>query len=137
MKNNDFKQYGVIMNFLHTMIRVGDLDKSIEFYTDRLGMELLGRDDYEHGRFTLAFLGFEGQSGVKLELTHNWDTQEYDLGNGYGHIAFGDKDIYSLCKKLKENGVEITREPGPMKGSSTHLAFIKDPDGYLIEFIQN
>ncbi len=125
------------MRVLHTMIRVGDLEKSISFYTEALGMELFRRHDYPEGRFTLVFLGYgdEGSSAV-IELTHNWDTASYDLGNGFGHIAIGSDDIVGACDRVREYGGEVTREPGPMKHGTTVIAFAKDPDGYAIEFIE-
>jgi len=125
------------MRLLHTMIRVGDLDKSIAFYTEALGMELLRKHDYPGGKFTLAFLGYgEEDSTSVIELTHNWDTSTYDLGNGYGHIAIGAPDIAGACERVREYGGQVTREPGPMKHGTTVIAFVKDPDGYSIEFIE-
>jgi lactoylglutathione lyase len=122
---------------LHTMLRVGNLDRSIDFYTRLLGMSLLRRTDYPEGRFTLAFVGYGPEdSNTVLELTHNWDTEAYDLGNGYGHIALGVPDIYAACDKLAANGAKITRPPGPMKHGSTVIAFIEDPDGYKVELIE-
>ena len=125
------------MRILHTMIRVGDLTRSINFYTEALGMELLRKQDYPGGRFTLAFLGYgdEGENAV-VELTHNWDTSSYDLGDGFGHIAIGTDDIEGACNRVRELGGSVTREPGPMKHGSTVIAFVKDPDGYAIEFIE-
>lgn len=123
---------------LHTMIRVGNLDRSIDFYTRLLGMTLLRRTDYPEGRFTLAFVGYgEEASNTVIELTHNWDTEAYDLGNGFGHIALGVPDIYVACEVLAANGAKITRPPGPMKHGSTVIAFIEDPDGYKIELIEH
>ncbi len=124
------------MRLLHTMIRVGDLDRSIQFYTETLGMELLRKNDYPDGKFTLAFLGYgpESESCV-LELTHNWDTDSYDPGTGYGHIAIETNDVYAACEKIRERGGNITREPGPMKHGTTVLAFVEDPDGYKIELL--
>ena len=125
------------MRLLHTMIRVGDLDRSIGFYTAVLGMKLLRRKDYPDGKFTLAFVGYGDESETAvIELTHNWDTKKYEIGNGYGHVALGVGDIYATCARLRENGVKITREPGPMQHGTTHIAFVEDPDGYKIEFIQ-
>jgi len=122
---------------LHTMLRVGNLDRSIDFYTRLLGMSLLRRTDYPEGRFTLAFVGYGPEDGnTVLELTHNWDTESYELGNGYGHIALGVPDIYAACDKLAANGAKITRPPGPMKHGSTVIAFIEDPDGYKVELIE-
>lgn len=122
---------------LHTMIRVGDLERSIDFYTRLLGMTLLRRKDYPEGRFTLAFVGYgsEAEHSV-IELTHNWDTASYELGSGFGHIAIGVADIYATCEALAREGVKIPRPPGPMKHGSTVIAFAEDPDGYRIEFIQ-
>ncbi|MBL4800705.1 MAG: lactoylglutathione lyase [Emcibacter sp.] len=123
--------------FLHTMIRVLDLEKSIDFYCRHLGMSLLRKSDYPEGRFTLAFLGYGDESDhTVIELTHNWDqTEPYELGNAFGHLAIGVKDIYKLCEVLEGNGVEIPRKPGPMKHGKTVIAFVRDPDGYMIEFI--
>lgn len=122
---------------LHTMIRVGDLDKSIAFYTGLLGMTLLRRTDYPEGRFTLAFVGYGDEtSNTVLELTHNWDTPSYDLGTGFGHVALGVPDIHATCEQLAKAGAKITRPPGPMKHGSTVIAFIEDPDGYKIELIE-
>ncbi|MBF0166576.1 MAG: lactoylglutathione lyase [Alphaproteobacteria bacterium] len=124
--------------FLHTMIRVFDLKKSLDFYTRLLGMTLLRQSDYPEGRFTLAFVGYgsEEQSTV-LELTHNWDQAEpYLIGTGFGHLALGVSDIYATCEALAGEGVKITRPPGPMKHGSTVIAFIEDPDGYKIELIE-
>ncbi|MDB5727588.1 MAG: gloA [Noviherbaspirillum sp.] len=125
------------MRILHTMLRVGDLDKSIAFYTDVLGMKLLRKSDYPEGKFTLAFVGYQPESeGAVLELTHNWDTPKYDLGNGYGHIALEVDDAYKACEAVKARGGKVTREAGPMKHGTTVIAFVEDPDGYKIEFIQ-
>ncbi|MDV5046848.1 lactoylglutathione lyase [Vibrio diabolicus] len=125
------------MKFLHTMIRVVDLDKSIEFYTKVLGMSVLDRFENQEYRYSLVFVGSPGQpDGATIELTYNWDAGSYDLGNAFGHIALGCEDIYAACEKIKALGGNVTREPGPMKGGKTHIAFIKDPDGYPIELIQ-
>ncbi len=125
------------MRLLHTMIRVGNLDGSIDFYTRMLGMRLLRRKDYPEGRFTLAFVGYGDESGTAvIELTHNWDTRSYDPGNGFGHIAIGVDDIYQVCEDIRANGGIITREPGPMKHGATVIAFVRDPDGYAIELIE-
>ncbi|HLS51381.1 MAG TPA: lactoylglutathione lyase [Burkholderiaceae bacterium] len=125
------------MRILHTMIRVGDLDRSIKFYTDVMGMRLLRQKDYPGGRFTLAFVGYQEESeGAVIELTHNWDTSSYDLGDGYGHIAIEVEDAYKMCEEVKQRGGNVTREAGPMKHSTTVIAFIEDPDGYKIELIQ-
>ena len=125
------------MRILHTMIRVGDLDKSIAFYTETLGMQLLRRQDYPEGRFTLAFVGYGPESeGAVLELTHNWDTQGYDLGTGYGHIALAVPDAAVACAEIRARGGKVVREAGPMKHGKTIIAFVEDPDGYKIELIQ-
>lgn len=123
---------------LHTMLRVFDLEKSITFYTELLGMRLLRRTDYEGGRFTLAFIGYGAESDTAvIELTHNWDQAEpYTIGSGYGHIAIGVPDAYAACDALRAAGAKITREPGPMKHGSTVIAFVEDPDGYKVELIQ-
>jgi lactoylglutathione lyase len=119
------------------MLRVGDLDRSIDFYTTVLGMRLLRRKDYPDGKFTLAFVGYQDEAdGAVLELTHNWDTPSYDLGNGYGHIAIDVADAYDACDKVRARGGKVTREAGPMKHGTTVIAFVEDPDGYKIEFIQ-
>ena len=124
--------------FLHTMIRVKDLDKSIAFYTEKLGMKLLRKNDYPEGKFTLAFVGYGSEiNHTVVELTHNWDQEEnYDLGNGFGHLALGVPDIYATCDTLRDAGATICREPGPMKHGTTVIAFIEDPDGYKIELIE-
>jgi len=125
------------MRLLHTMIRVSDLDKSIDFYTRVLGMRLLRRKDYPEGKFTLAFVGYGEESDtVVIELTHNWDTSSYDSGNAFGHIAIGTEDIYGLCDRIRSDGGVISREPGPMKHGDTVIAFVRDPDGYAIELIE-
>lgn len=125
------------MRILHTMLRVGDLDRSIDFYTNVLGMKLLRRNDYPDGKFTLAFVGYGPESeGAVLELTHNWDTTAYDLGTGYGHVALEVADAYAACAEVKKRGGKVTREAGPMKHGTTVIAFVEDPDGYKIEFIQ-
>jgi lactoylglutathione lyase len=125
------------MRMLHTMLRVGDLDQSIAFYCDILGMELLRRKDYPSGEFTLAFVGYGSeQNNTVIELTYNWGVSEYDLGKGYGHIALGVEDIYGTCDRIKAQGGKVSREPGPMKHGSTVIAFIEDPDDYKIELIQ-
>ena len=119
------------------MLRVGDLKRSLEFYTQVLGMRLLRQSDYPDGRFTLAFVGYGEESDeAVLELTHNWDTSGYDLGSGYGHIAVAVDDAYKACEAVKERGGKVTREAGPMKHGKTVIAFVEDPDGYKIEFIQ-
>jgi len=125
------------MRILHTMVRVGDLEESLDFYTNVLGMRLLRRKDYPDGKFTLAFVGYQEESeGAVLELTHNWDTSSYDLGNGYGHIAIEVEDAYKACEDIKARGGKVTREAGPMKHGTTVIAFVEDPDGYKIELIQ-
>ena len=125
------------MRMLHTMLRVGDLEQSIAFYTEVLGMQLLRRKDYPTGRFTLAFLGYGPESDhTVLELTHNWDTSAYELGEGYGHIALGVEDIHSTCAGIADQGGRVVREPGPMKHGSTVIAFVEDPDGYKVELIE-
>jgi lactoylglutathione lyase len=122
---------------LHTMLRVGNLDRSIDFYTRVLGMQVLRRKDYPEGKFTLAFVGYQSEAdGAVLELTHNWDTDSYDLGNAYGHVAVEVDDAYAACEKVKALGGQVVREAGPMKGGSTVIAFVQDPDGYKVEFIQ-
>lgn len=124
------------MRLLHTMLRVGDLDRSIQFYTEVLGMKLLRRKEFEEGRFTLAFVGFQAEDeGSVIELTHNWDIDEYEQGNAYGHIAIQVDDVYEACKLIHQKGGEIIREAGPMKGTNSILAFVKDPDGYAIELL--
>ena len=125
------------MRFLHTMLRVGDLERSIKFYCEVLGMKLLRRKDYPSGEFTLAFVGYgEESEHTVLELTYNWGTTSYDLGNAYGHIALGVSDIYAACEKIRSQGGTISREPGPMKHGTTVIAFVEDPDGYKVELIQ-
>ena len=125
------------MRILHTMIRVGELERSIAFYTEVLGMKLLRRKDHPEGKFTLAFVGFGPESEqAALELTHNWDTKSYDLGSGYGHVAIEVADAYAACAEIKKRGGVVTREAGPMKHGSTVIAFVQDPDGYKVELIQ-
>jgi lactoylglutathione lyase len=125
------------MRMLHTMIRVNDLEESLAFYTGPLGMRLLRKHDYPTGRFTLAFVGYGDESReTVLELTYNWDTHAYEVGDGFGHIALGVEDIYVTCEKLRRDGVKIVREPGPMKHGRTVIAFIEDPNGYRIELIE-
>ena len=125
------------MRILHTMIRVGHLDRSLAFYTEVLGMRLLRRSDYPEGRFTLAFVGYGDESeGAVIELTHNWDTPSYELGNAFGHIALQVDDAYKACEQIKAKGGKVTREAGPMKHGTTVIAFAEDPDGYKIELIQ-
>jgi lactoylglutathione lyase len=125
------------MRLLHTMIRVGDLQRSIDFYTQVLGMRLLRKSDYPSGRFTNAFVGYDDESrAAVLELTHNWDTTSYDMGTGFGHVAVEVDDAYKACDEVKKRGGRVTREPGPMKHGTTVIAFVEDPDGYKIEFVQ-
>lgn len=125
------------MRLLHTMLRVGNLEKSLDFYQNVLGMKLLRRKDYPEGRFTLAFVGYGDETdSTVLELTHNWDTERYDLGNAYGHIAVEVDDAYEACERVKRQGGNVVREAGPMKHGITVIAFVEDPDGYKIEFIQ-
>ncbi|CAK6688933.1 lactoylglutathione lyase [Synechococcus sp. CCY9201] len=125
------------MRLLHTMLRVGDLERSLTFYTEVLGMRLLRRKDYPSGRFTLAFVGYGDESDTTvLELTHNWDTDTYTVGSGYGHIAIGVDDIQATCAAIGAKGGRVVREPGPMKHGSTVIAFLEDPDGYKVELIQ-
>jgi lactoylglutathione lyase len=127
----------MLMRMLHTMLRVGDLERSLRFYTEVLGMRLLRRKDYPSGRFTLAFVGYGEESDhTVIELTHNWDTDHYALGDGYGHIALGVDDIQATCAAIADKGGRVVREPGPMKHGSTVIAFVEDPDGYKVELIQ-
>lgn len=124
------------MRILHTMIRVTDLDKSIDFYTNIFGMALLRKEDFPGGKFTLAFVGYGNEKeNTVIELTHNWETDSYDLGNAFGHIAIGVDDVYKACDAIAEKGGDVVRPAGPMKHSSTVLAFVKDPDGYMIELL--
>lgn len=125
------------MRILHTMLRVGDLERSLRFYTEVLGMTLLRRHDYPEGRFTLAFVGYgaEAETAV-LELTHNWDTSQYELGTGFGHVAIEVADAAAACQTIRERGGKVVREAGPMKHGTTVIAFVEDPDGYKIELIQ-
>ncbi len=125
------------MRLLHTMLRVGNLDESIDFYTNIFGMQLLRKKDFPEGKFTLAFLGYgPEEDNTVLELTHNWDTDSYDLGNAYGHIAIGVEDAYKACDEIAAKGGDVVRPAGPMKGSTTVIAFVKDPDGYMVELIE-
>jgi lactoylglutathione lyase len=126
------------MRVLHTMLRVGNLEKSLHFYTDIMGMKLLRKEEYPEHEFTLAFVGYGDESETAvIELTHNWDTESYDLGKGYGHIAIGVDDVYKTCDKIKEMGGNIVREAGPMQGSDLVLAFVEDPDGYKVEILED
>lgn len=122
------------MRILHTMLRVVDLDKAIQFYTEVLGMTLFSRNEFPAGKFTLAFVGYDKNSST-IELTHNWETDSYELGNAYGHVALEVDDVYDACDRIKAAGGEVVREAGPMKHGSTILAFVKDPDGYMIELL--
>lgn len=125
------------MKILHTMLRVGNLDRSLKFYTEVLGMRLLRRADFPAGKFTLAFVGYQDENeGPVIELTHNWDIDHYDLGNGYGHIALAVPDAYAACDVIRQRGGNVVREAGPMKGGTTVIAFVEDPDGYKIELIE-
>tara|TARA_R110002096_G_scaffold168798_12_gene340129 strand:+ start:3890 stop:4255 length:366 start_codon:yes stop_codon:yes gene_type:complete len=119
------------------MLRVADMNRSIAFYTSVLGMELLRQQDFPEGRFTLAFVGFNNEKdGAVIELTHNWDVSKYELGTGFGHIAIGVDDVYEACEKIRIKGGEVVREAGPMKGGTSVIAFVKDPDGYMIELLE-
>jgi lactoylglutathione lyase len=125
------------MRLLHTMLRVGNLDESLRFYCEVLGMQLLRRKDYPSGEFTLAFIGYGDEAdNTVIELTYNWGKDQYDLGDAYGHIALGVDDIYATCAAIKAQGGKVSREPGPMKHGTTVIAFIEDPDGYKVELIQ-
>jgi lactoylglutathione lyase len=125
------------MRILHTMLRVCNLDRSIAFYTEVLGMKLLRRNDYPDGKFTLAFVGYQDENaGAVLELTYNWGVEEYDLGSGYGHVAIEVDNASQACELVKQKGGSVVREAGPMKHGTTVIAFVSDPDGYKIEFIQ-
>ncbi len=126
------------MRFLHTMLRVGDLQRAIDFYTRVLGMQLLRQSDNEVGRYTLAFLGFEGgnPAQAEIELTYNWGVDSYELGTAYGHIALSVDNAAEACERIRQNGGNVTREAGPVKGGTTVIAFVEDPDGYKIELIE-
>ena len=125
------------MRILHTMLRVGDLERSLKFYTEVLGMRVLRRKDYPDGKFTLAFVGYDEEDKTAvIELTHNWGVEKYELGNAYGHIALQVDDAYRACEEVRKRGGKVTREAGPMKHGTTVIAFVEDPDGYKIEFIQ-
>ena len=125
------------MRILHTMIRVGDLSRSLAFYTEVLGMQILRQTDYPEGRFTNTFVGYGSESeGAVIELTHNWDTSSYDLGKGFGHVALEVEDAHAACDLIRARGGKVVREAGPMKHGTTIIAFVEDPDGYKIELIQ-
>ncbi|GGY21622.1 lactoylglutathione lyase [Paludibacterium paludis] len=125
------------MRLLHTMLRVGNLERSLAFYTEVMGMRLLRRNDFPEGRFTLAFVGYgDEEDNTVIELTHNWDTESYDLGNGFGHLAVEVPDAHAACEAVRAKGGKVVREAGPMKHGTTVIAFVEDPDGYKIEFIQ-
>lgn len=125
------------MRLLHTMLRVGNLERSLAFYTEVMGMRLLRRNDFPDGRFTLAFVGYgEEDSSTVLELTHNWDTESYEIGTAFGHLAVEVDDAYAACDAVRAKGGKVVREAGPMKHGTTVIAFVEDPDGYKIEFIQ-
>jgi lactoylglutathione lyase len=125
------------MRYLHTMLRVGDLDRSVKFYTGIFGMKELRRNDVPDGKYTLAFLGYgPEESNTVLELTYNYGVDHYDLGTAFGHLAIAVPDIYATCEKMRAAGAKITREPGPVKFGTTHIAFVEDPDGYKIELVQ-
>ncbi|MGE0859725.1 MAG: lactoylglutathione lyase [Gammaproteobacteria bacterium] len=126
------------MRMLHTMLRVTDLEASLSFYREVLGMRLLRRADFPEGRFTLAFVGYgDESSNTVLELTHNWDTKAYELGTAYGHVALGVPDVYAACNEIKARGGRVVREAGPMKGGTRVIAFVEDPDGYKIELVED
>lgn len=126
------------MRMMHTMLRVTNLDRALQFYCEVLGMKLLRRKDYAEGRFTLAFVGYgDERATTVLELTHNWDTGSYEMGAAYGHIAIGVEDVYATCETIRARGGKIVREAGPMKGGKTVLAFVEDPDGYKVEILQD
>jgi lactoylglutathione lyase len=135
--HDNASRYELGMRILHTMLRVGDLDRSIAFYRDVIGMQEISRKDYPEGKFTLAFLGFEkNPAQAEIELTHNWGVAKYELGTAYGHVAIGVDDIHGACDRIRNAGGKITREPGPMKHGTTSIAFVEDPDGYKIELIE-
>ena len=126
------------MRMMHTMLRVTNLDKALDFYCNVLDMKLIRRKDYPEGRFTLAFVGYgDEMNSTVLELTHNWDTDAYDQGSAYGHIAIGVDDVYATCDRVKAKGGKVIREAGPMKGGRTVIAFLEDPDGYKVELLQD
>jgi lactoylglutathione lyase len=137
-KEFDLRHKEKAMNrLLHTMIRVNDLNETLKFYCDALGMKLLRKHDYPNGEFTLAFVGYEAENNhTVIELTHNWGTKGYEQGTAFGHLAVGVDDLYATCAALKEKGVKVVREPGPMKFGGPHIAFVEDPNGYKVEIIQ-
>ena len=129
--------HNLVMRLLHTMLRVGNLQRSIDFYTQVLGMQLLRRSENPDYKYSLAFVGYEGNPAqAEIELTYNWGLESYEMGNAYGHIALGVPDVHASCEKIKSAGGNVTREAGPVKGGSTVIAFVSDPDGYKIELIQ-
>ncbi len=124
------------MRMLHTMLRVTNLDESLKFYCEVLGMKLLRKHDFPSGKFTLAFVGYGDESETTvLELTHNWEVSSYDLGDAYGHIAIGVDDVYAACDRIRERGGNVVRDAGPMKGGTAVIAFVEDPDGYKVEIV--
>jgi len=126
------------VRIMHTMLRVGDMDRSIHFYTEVLGMKVLRKQEYPDNQFTLAFVGYGDEADhAVLELTYNWDQDRYEMGDAYGHIAIGVDDVYAACDAIRERGGKIVRDAGPMKGGSTVIAFVEDPDGYKIEFLED
>jgi lactoylglutathione lyase len=126
------------MRLMHTMIRVNDLDESLKFYCDKLGMKLLRKNDYPGGEFTLAFVGFGAiRDTAVIELTYNWGKHKYDTGDAFGHLAVGVDDVYRVCEDLRQKGVKVVREPGPMAHGKSVIAFIEDPNGYRIELVED
>jgi lactoylglutathione lyase len=126
------------MRIMHTMLRVGDLDRSIAFYTNVIGMRLLSKREFPDGKFTIAFVGYDSmENAAALELTHNWDTDHYDIGNAYGHVAIGVDDVYTACEKITRAGGKVVRPAGPMKNGTRVIAFVEDPDGYKVEVVED
>jgi lactoylglutathione lyase len=126
------------MRIMHTMLRVGDLDRSIAFYTNVIGMRLLSRREFPDGKFTIAFVGYDSmESAAALELTHNWDTDHYNLGDAFGHVAIGVDDVYKACEKIAHAGGKVVRPAGPMKNGTRVIAFVEDPDGYKVEVVED
>ena len=126
------------MRIMHTMLRVGDLDRSINFYTNILGMKLLSKRDFPDGKFSIAFVGYESmETSAAIELTYNWGTDHYEIGTAYGHVAIGADDVYKACERFAKAGANITRPPGPMKNGHRIIAFIQDPDGYKVEVVED